>query len=332
MMRWLNIDDVTVVSAARRLARQSALDIGLPQTRAEEIAIVTTEAATNALRHGGGGRILIQKTPLQTGMGLALIVVDDGPGIAHINTAMADGNSSRGSAGLGLGAIRRLSDRFDIWAEAGIGTVVACEFAGPSKDAAPGSLAIAGLTVCHPAETQCGDSWTARTSSSGTDIFLCDGLGHGPCAADAAKQAIEAFETEHGLPADALSRLSRKLNGQRGVVAAAVRFHCNKSALSYGAVGNITTFVIREGETKRFPVRDGRLGGPPLTAYGETFDLCTGDIVVLHSDGLSTVRLSDFKHSLFARSPLTIAATLLHRNFRGRDDASIVVVRPSLLG
>ena len=49
---------------------------------------------------------------------------DDGPGIADLDLALADGWSSGQGLGLGLSGARRLVDKFDLDTEVGRGTVV----------------------------------------------------------------------------------------------------------------------------------------------------------------------------------------------------------------
>jgi serine/threonine-protein kinase RsbT len=53
-----------------------------------------------------------------------LIFVDDGPGIADVETALRDGYTTGGGLGLGLGGSKRLVDEFDIDSRAGEGTAV----------------------------------------------------------------------------------------------------------------------------------------------------------------------------------------------------------------
>jgi hypothetical protein len=47
----------------------------------------------------------------------------------------------------------------------------------------------------------------------------------------------------------------------------------------------------------------------------------------MHSDGMSTIRTMDDYRDLFQHSAPVIAGRLLDEHFRGRDDASIIVVR-----
>lgn len=182
MTHWLPISDPSDVSVCRRNARQLAQVAGFSQARTEEIAIVVSEAATNVLRYAKRGRCLLQRMPGIGGPRLAVIVVDQGPGIDALDKMMRDGSSSEGSAGLGLGAMQRLSDQFDIYSNRDEGTVVACEF--QLRPYRPTAMEVAGLLVTHPGETRCGDAWdmicvTPNATPDGRlDLILCDGLGH----------------------------------------------------------------------------------------------------------------------------------------------------------
>ena len=57
-------------------------------------------------------------------MGLQLEFVDDGPGIADLDRALAGGFSTSKSLGLGLSGTKRLVDEFQIQTEPGRGTNV----------------------------------------------------------------------------------------------------------------------------------------------------------------------------------------------------------------
>ncbi|UWQ53220.1 ATP-binding protein [Leisingera caerulea] len=332
MNLWLEIDDPAAVAPARRRAKQAARDLGLSETRQEEAAIAATEAATNVLRHGRGGRFLIQALRLPRGARLVLIAADNGDGIADPGRMMRDGESGSGTAGLGLGGMQRLSDRFDLWTQPGKGTITVCEFAAPGAELSREGVDLAALTVCHPAETRCGDAWSVRETPQGTDVLLCDGLGHGASAAEEAEEVITTCAADSGSPEQVLSRASRVLSGRRGAVASALRIRPGLDILEFGGVGNIATFKVSGGVSKRFPVRDGRLGGPPLHAFGEETTLMPGDLIIMHTDGIATIRTGDLPAGLFSRAPLTIAAALMHWNFRGRDDAGIVVLRVNKTG
>ncbi|APG48975.1 ATP-binding protein [Phaeobacter porticola] len=332
MTHWLPISDPSDVSVCRRYVRQLARAAGFSNARTEEIAIVVSEAATNVLRYANRGRCLLQVMPGVRGARLALIVLDRGPGINALDKMMRDGVSSESSAGLGLGAMQRLSDRFDIYSNSEEGTVVACEFQVTPYQ--PPVMDVAGLLVTHPSETCCGDAWdmacvTRTTVPDGRlDVILCDGLGHGRRAADASEEVLRGFARKSGRsPAAALSDISVDIAATRGAVAACVAVAASGRRMSYASVGNIATIRTRLGETKRFATRDGRLGAARVSPFSDEIDLIPGDVVILHSDGLVTLRDLHEKPALLMRSALLIAGKLMAENFRGRDDAGLAVIK-----
>jgi anti-sigma regulatory factor (Ser/Thr protein kinase) len=59
-----------------------------------------------------------------TSHGIAVIALDQGPGIPDIERAMQDGYSTSQGLGLGLSSARRLVDTFEIFSKRGRGTTV----------------------------------------------------------------------------------------------------------------------------------------------------------------------------------------------------------------
>lgn len=326
MMRWVPIDDRSVIAALRRQARREGMAAGLSDRRLDEIAIVVTEALTNVLRYAGTGRALLNVNAEPGRRPLTLVVADNGPGIADLETLRRDGKSSSGSAGLGLGAIERLSDQFDIFSEKGGGTVLVAGFGEPNPGGMEG-LTVEGLRVCHPAEQLCGDDWFLRIDGGAADIFLCDGLGHGRRANQAAQEVVATALSFNAPPAQTLARTSAAMTGHRGAVAAMLRLLPAQGKLTYSGLGNIATISFSGDGSRRFAVRDGRIGGAATEGFQEDRDIAPGSLYIMHSDGLRTLRDPQLPPSLLRRSPLLVAGWLMDRNFRGRDDASIVVAK-----
>jgi serine/threonine-protein kinase RsbT len=121
--------DVAVVQAgALRLAREAGFD----KKGGWEFAIAASEAATNILKHATEGEILLRAC----GDCLELQALDRGPGIENVEAMLRDGYSEnrdlaaddiiarRRGLGLGLGAIRRLTDELSIDPRAGGGTAL----------------------------------------------------------------------------------------------------------------------------------------------------------------------------------------------------------------
>src|SRR4051812_45845337 len=101
----LRVEDDSQVAPARRAAEHMAAALGFDETKRGQAAIVATELATNLLRHAAGGELLVLGGPA----GLDLLAWDRGPGISDIAASSADGASTRGGPGTGLGAVRRLA-------------------------------------------------------------------------------------------------------------------------------------------------------------------------------------------------------------------------------
>ena len=120
----LQIADRSRVAEARRLAVQVSTAQGFNEKDAGRVAIVATELATNLVKHAGGGEIVISSFDDAEGKGLELLALDKGPGIVDLNKALADGHSTSGTAGTGLGAIRRSADVFAVSSRGGRGTAV----------------------------------------------------------------------------------------------------------------------------------------------------------------------------------------------------------------
>ncbi|MEW6338729.1 MAG: anti-sigma regulatory factor [Acidobacteriota bacterium] len=111
------------VVRARRAVREWAARMGFSLVVQTKVVTAASELARNAIVHGGGGTIRIE-TADGAGSGLRLIVEDRGPGIADIDRALADGFSTAGGLGLGLGGSRRLVTEFEVRSAPGEGTRV----------------------------------------------------------------------------------------------------------------------------------------------------------------------------------------------------------------
>jgi serine/threonine-protein kinase RsbT len=91
------------------------------------MAAVTTaasELSRNVWVHAQKGLARIAVVRNGNRVGLALEFVDQGPGIADLNRALAGGFSTANSLGLGLSGTRRLVDEFDIETTPGHGTKI----------------------------------------------------------------------------------------------------------------------------------------------------------------------------------------------------------------
>jgi anti-sigma regulatory factor (Ser/Thr protein kinase) len=316
----LRVDDPSGVAPARRAAEQLADDLGLDERRRGEVAIVVTELATNLVRHGRGGEIIlrISRGPEPT---IDAIASDHGPGIANLARAREDGYSTSGGPGNGLGAIERLSATMDLQAARDQGAVVVARLGRAAE-----IPSVDGLALPMAGETACGDAWGEVTQGEFTTVLLADGLGHGDDAALAANSAVRGLLP--GLtPATMLERLHGVLQPTRGAAAAIARLNRRTGALAFAGIGNISAAIVEGAESRSLVSMPGILGHGLQKFRGFDYELPPGGLLVMHSDGCrSSWDLTSYPGAQ-RRDPLVIAALLIRDFERGRDDVSVVVAR-----
>jgi serine/threonine-protein kinase RsbT len=115
------------IVAARQIARETARRLGFGMVDQSRIATAVSELARNVVRYAtdGYGEAVVREldTP-DRGIGLEIVVRDEGPGMPDIPLAMRDGYTSGPGLGMGLPGTRRLMDDFAIDSAPSKGTTV----------------------------------------------------------------------------------------------------------------------------------------------------------------------------------------------------------------
>ncbi len=322
------VADASQVAEARRLVADVAGRVGLPRARIDQVAIVVTELARNLLKHGGGGHIHAGRCDDAGGTGLELLALDRGSGMADPARCMEDGYSTAGSPGTGLGAVARLADTMQIYSRPGQGTAIMARFVGRS---APGARTLLGATLApYPGEPVCGDNWAWRDTERGRTIMLIDGLGHGVEAARAADLAVRTFEENADAGCeDLVERIHRALAPTRGGALAVARIDTEARVIRFVGLGNISAMVVNGGRARHMVSHNGTAGhlAPRIREF--TYDFSGDPLVILHSDGLTGRWDFGAYPGLAGQHPAIVAGVLLRDHRRGRDDASVVVMRPA---
>lgn len=114
-------DDIVKI---RQITRELALMQGFSLVDQTKIVTASSELARNTLEHGGGGEARLEALQEGNRRGVRLTFVDQGPGIADLETALKDGFTTGNGMGLGLSGSRRLVNDFEIRSEVGKGTRV----------------------------------------------------------------------------------------------------------------------------------------------------------------------------------------------------------------
>jgi anti-sigma regulatory factor (Ser/Thr protein kinase) len=321
------VNDPSAVAEARRRAVAAATALGFDDVRAGQLAIVATELGTNLLKHGGGGRLLVGNG----GERIELLALDRGPGMADVAACLADGFSSTGTAGNGLGAVRRLAQTFHVASWPGKGTaVLAClPRQGETACEPPGEEPVGGVCIAKPGEQACGDAWATHADGAGGRLlFMVDGLGHGTEAAVAANEAVAQFQrSRHEPPAQIVHAVHQALRHTRGGAVAVARIDPASATVAFAGLGNIAAAVVGGGTVRRMVSHNGTAGHNARKIQAFDYPCGPDGLLVMHTDGVSAGWALDAYPGLQRMHPLLVAG-LLYRDFaRGRDDATVVAAR-----
>lgn len=322
------VTEKSQVGQVRRAAMQLARAPAFSDETRGEIAIVATELATNLARYGREGRFFLQSIGLDQTPSLQMLAVDAGPGIADLQRSLQDGVSTGGTPGTGLGAVRRLSHDFDVYSVPGQGTVVLSEIgAGAKRKRQVKTFQWAALSTPAPGESVCGDSWRVLENEDQLAVMVADGLGHGPLAAEAAERAAAIFTTAPFTePMLFCDRAHKSLSGTRGAALALAQLFTS-GRLSYAGVGNISGTLVAGDKSRGLSSQNGTAGVAVRKVQQFDYDLPERGVLVMHSDGLTNRWSLGSYQGLAARHPAVIAAVLYRDCLRGKDDATVVVVK-----
>jgi anti-sigma regulatory factor (Ser/Thr protein kinase) len=330
------VTEASQVGEARRKASKLATNLGFSPTGCGQVALAATEAATNLVKHAGGGEIVL--CPVDDGEGyvaLDLLALDKGPGMADPDRCLRDGFSTAGTQGAGLGAIARVAEAFELASAPGSGTALWARFrpggarAEPPKGPPP-RLEIGAVHVPKPPEVACGDAWAVEHGPGSSRVLVADGLGHGPLAADASHAAVRAFRSSPWLPlADLIWALHAALRSTRGAALAVAEIDTGAGLLQYAGVGNIAATIFRAEVASGLVSHNGTAGHEVRKVQVFGYPFLPGSLLVMHSDGLSIPRRLDQMPGLASRSCPLIAGVLYRDLGRGRDDATVLAVKGS---
>jgi anti-sigma regulatory factor (Ser/Thr protein kinase) len=349
------------VMAAVVSATDFARRLEFSETQSRAIGTVVSELATNIVKYADRGHVSLEEVTEKGLTGIQVTVADRGPGIANVHQALQDHFSSSGTLGLGLPGVRRMVDEFDVQSEVGKGTTVVVRVwhEKPTRSAArtslfaaaPGSVAFTerGTTrgnetfaasggsgqaldvafVNRPCrgELVSGDAVSITRVEGHVLLAVVDGLGHGRDANTAAK-AVTRFLRKDGDAdlAHVMGRLNERLRGTVGAAVSLCTIDLESAAIRYLAVGN--TVLRIEGErSRRIGAVAGTVGTQLAKIRVESAHLAAGEVLVIHTDGISDrAGLEDYPQMRY-QPVSTVAETLVTRFGKHHDDATALVAR-----
>lgn len=323
------VADASQVAEARRLVSEHARRAGMAESRVAQVAIVVTELATNLLKHAGNGHILAGPFDDAEGAGLELLALDRGGGMADVGRCMDDGYSTAGSPGNGLGAIARLADDLRVYSRPGLGTAIMVRFLDAAASGSRKTL-LGAVVAPYPGELVSGDHWAFSETAQGRTVLLADGAGHGIEAARAAQAAVRTFlEYADTSCTELVERMHHALMPTRGAAVAVARIDAAARIVRYVGVGNISGTLVCDGAARHMVSHNGTAGHRAPRIREFTYEVTANPLVILHSDGLTGRWDLASYPGLASQHPSLVAGVLLRDHRRGRDDASVVALRPS---
>jgi len=322
------VDDRSFVAFIKREIHNLAINSGFSVHRAGEVDIVVSELTSNLIKHAEGGELLYRIYEEDDVKDIQIYCIDHGIGIENTQRIMNDGYSSTNTLGQGLGAIKRLSDEFLIFSIKKWGTVQYVSISNKAeKLPLRKNLNYAALQVCLPGELVCGDGYYVKLITGGFQIFVGDGLGHGPNAHHAVQEAMKVFRIcREKDPTEIIRDIHNSVRKTRGLVATIATVDYKTATWTICGVGNISTRIFTGVDSKTYTPYNGIIGhNIPRTLNNTVVPYEKHQMIVMHSDGLRTRwNLSDMQ-SILKHEPQMIAAALYKDQMRGTDDATIFV-------
>ncbi|MCW7941253.1 phosphatase [Streptomyces hygroscopicus] len=342
------VHDSTRLRDVRMAARDACGRAGFDEDRAAAVELVTTELATNLLKHAGGGQILMETVDADLDSGtpsprpaLQIVAIDRGPGIPDLSAALGDGFSTTSSLGAGLGTCGRLADDFSLHSSPGRGTVALARIGasaghrgGPQSRRTPAPVRAGGINIPY-AGNDSGDAWACVRSGERITLLLADGLGHGPKAAEASDAAVRQLRlSAHLAPPELLGVLHETLRATRGAAVAVAQLDLTAQCLEFSGIGNIGA-RLRSGDSWQHLLSHPGIVGAHRPAHIPHLRLPWSPdcLLVLHSDGLPS------RWSLRPDIPSAVldpgvTAALIVRDASSsarpvRDDTAVTVLSPT---
>src|SRR5215468_6995877 len=324
-----HIREISAVAEARRDVTGLARTVGFDASEIGRVALVVTEAATNLVKHTPQGQVLARAFDRDGVAVIEVLALDQGPGMANIGESLRDGFSTAGSPGTGLGAIKRLSDEFDIYSAPGKGVALFSQLWSrrPASGNRPAPLEIGAVCLPQPGEVTCGDAWAVEWRGGHCVILVADGLGHGADAATASMAAVNALRTHPQLAPAALIEFAHgALRSTRGAALAVADLDIARE-VRYAGIGNIAGVLHAPDDARHMVSHSGIVGHEARKIQEFVYPWSPDSLLVMHSDGLATHWNLDQYPGLAGRRPSLIAGVLYRDFARGRDDVTVVVAK-----
>lgn len=181
-------------------------------------------------------------------------------------------------------------------------------------------------------QTVSGDVYVVECFKRGALVGVIDGVGHGNEAGAVAQTAAVILKRHAGEPVMALvQRCHEALSRTRGVVMTLAWVDAADNTVTWMGVGNVEARLFRAEAQTSHPcehvlLRSGLVGLQLPALQASVMPLAPGDLLVFATDGIQV----GFESGINLADPVQqVADRILKRNFKGTDDALVLVVRYS---
>ena len=337
----IDVKEINDVSVARRKIAIIAKEIGFTKKQINEISVTVAELGNNLIFHNAiEGQIICSEIKAANKHGLQIICKDSGPGIADISAVMEEGFSSAGTLGIGLKAVRRMMDEFQINStmrgenlplDSGT-TIIVKKYLltkeSPEKKIKD-EVGFGIFTRSKLGEKFNGDNYFLKRFSDKILFAVVDGVGHGKEAYDASMVVVSYLQENYNKSIeDIINDLHVKLRKMRGVSMSIALIDESKNILSFIGIGNIITKVYSSVEEIKPVNSNGILGVAVRHFKVSNYRWNQKNVIIMASDGISSK--FDFKENplLINEHPIMIAFTILKNFGKTIDDATVLVGGP----
>lgn len=325
-------NDRSYFSILKKEIRQTAVKAGFDTEKLSELDIIISEMTSNLHKYAVKGEILAGLFKEKDNFYIELISIDHGPGMAYPQQMMTDGFSSENNLGMGLGSIKRMSDKFDLYSVKDWGTIILSRiYKKPTvpRTGAAAKIEIRPLVIAMPGQQVSGDGTCYEITDTHLKLLVADGLGHGEEANYAVNEAAKAFmASTYASPAMILKDIHESILKTRGIVGSVVVFDFIKKVWTMAGVGNITTRMSNFIDIKNQMSHNGIIGhNIPNVINNHEISLNDYHQITLCSDGMKP-RWELSKYPGINRCDLSIQAAAIYKDFgRHTDDMSVVIAK-----
>ncbi|MCF6094371.1 SpoIIE family protein phosphatase [Microaerobacter geothermalis] len=283
------------------------------------VALVARELATNILKYGGKGFVILKRE------GDKLTISAEDEGIANRRGTIY--KPKRG-LGIGLDVTRKNCEKLDIEHKTGGGMVVKAVLSLPQHRKEEGFvLQVGAASKPHYLEEDSGDITFYKEIGGKHFLFVADVLGHGKRAGAVAKEIELYLKNLDEIHIEKIyAGLEKTLQDTRGC--AAFLATVSQRVFEYVNVGNIKGWLIHSGYVRKLNGVNGVVGRTSLEPNLFKEIVPTDFVLIVCTDGIKKrfIQSTDMKW-LKAMGTKEAAEKILQEFSIKEDDASILIAR-----